>query len=115
VTVTKRRSCRPRMVNIRSSRLARHFRGAKIDLDDAAVSGAVVSTVAGSTINSLAETTNSLSSAESENAGTLAVAAGSTLNFNGSAQNTGQVQQRRENRREGGGPPDLWRRRRPSQ
>jgi hypothetical protein len=72
--------------------VAAEIKGAKIDLDDASVSAAVVSTVAGSTINSLAGTTNSLSSAEIENAGTLAVAAGSTLNLNGSVQNTGEVQ-----------------------
>ena len=52
----------------------------------------MVSTVAGSTIDSLAGTTNWLGSGELENAGTLAVSAGSTLNLNASVQNTGEVQ-----------------------
>jgi fibronectin-binding autotransporter adhesin len=72
--------------------VAAEIKGSTIDLDDATVQCAVVSTVAGSTIDSLAKTTNWLGSSELENAGTLEVAAGSTLNLNASVQNTGEIQ-----------------------
>ncbi|MGO8797683.1 MAG: beta strand repeat-containing protein [Roseiarcus sp.] len=65
--------------------------GAKIYLDDVTVQIAFVSTVAGSSITSLAGTTNSISSGEFTNDGSLVVAAGSTLNLSASVQNAGTI------------------------
>jgi hypothetical protein len=65
--------------------------GAKIYLDDVSVDAPFVSTVAGSSITSLAGTTNAIGSGEVTNDGSLVVAAGSTLDLNASVQNVGTI------------------------
>ncbi|MGO9759530.1 MAG: beta strand repeat-containing protein [Roseiarcus sp.] len=67
--------------------------GAAIDLDDATIeSGGIISDVAGSTIRSVAGTTNLLQSGKIVNAGLLMVGAGSTLTLNAAVENTGEIE-----------------------
>ena len=64
--------------------------GAKVYLDDCTVHR-FVTTVAGSSITSLADTTNWIQTSVFANDGSVVVAARSTLNLNASVQNAGTI------------------------
>lgn len=65
--------------------------GAHIDLQSANINGGIVSTVAGSSINSIASTTNNLDVFDFENAGSLVVNDKSFLNIGSFVDNTGTI------------------------